>query len=534
MDMMRRTALSTAIAVMLIGVTGAGNAAVLSDSEDLTVRLDTNLAYTLGARTSHPAEENSNVLAYPGAAFVNDGDAAFKRYGLINNRVDLSLQFDARMKDKYRTGLRVSTLAWYDQVYHRAHEPIPAGTYNATSVSNTEFTPTAKRMAGGDLELYDAFVQSGIDLGDHGLSFRLGRHTLIWGESLFLGSNGIASGMAPVNAIKALSVPIAEAKEIFMPVNQLSATFGITPNISLQGFYQLEYREVDVSPPGTYWSTADFVFQGAETFVPGVIARGNDIRPKRARGNWGLAMKFSLPEIGWDTGVYYVRYSDRTPQIYLSNGGATFQFVYPRNVEVFGASASTSLGDANVAGEISYRRNQSLFANGGALFSPGPLTDAMADEGALQPKAETFHYQASTIWVLPRLPLWDSSSLAAEIGGNHVVKVTDNAALIDPTRSKNMAGAALIYTPTFYQLVGSADVDFPISLGYNFTKKKSLIDGSFNGGVGGRSGKLGLGMKFKYGDAWRAALTWTKFLGGDNQNQYGDRDFLAFNVNYSF
>jgi hypothetical protein len=505
----------------------------LANTDEYQIRLDTNLAYTLGARTSKPAEENVNPAASPGAPFVNDGDAAFKRYGLVFNRADISVEFDAAFKDKYRTGFRFSALGWYDQVYHRPHQPVDASTYNATSVSNTEFTRTARRMAGEDIDVYDFFVHGGFDLGSHPLSFRLGRHTLLWGESLFMSTNGIAAGQAPINATKALSVPIIAAKEVFMPVNQLSAALGLTDNLSLQGYYQLEYRETDVPPPGTYFSTADFVFQGAETFAG--MPRGDDVRPKKAQGNWGLAMKFSSPDTGWDGGVYYTRYSEKTPEMYLDFSGVpSFRFVYPRNIESFGASASTTVGDANVAFEASYRRNMALFPAQGATASFTPITDDTADAGAQHPVGETFHLQASTIWVLPRVSLWDSSAFVAEIGGHHLVKATKNAAALDPTRSKNMAGVAMQFTPTYYHLVGDMDVDFPVSLAYNFTEKRSLIDPSFNGGTGGRSGKLGLGMKVKYSDHWRAGVNWTKYLGGDNQNQYGDRDFIALNVNYSF
>lgn len=531
METLNRKKLLALAAAAALAPHASLHALELANTDDYQIRLDTNLAYTLGARTAKPAEENVNPAASPGAPFVNDGDAAFKRYGLVFNRADISVEFDAALKDKYRTGFRLSALGWYDQVYHRPHQPVDPATYNATSVSNTQFTRTARRMAGEDIDVYDFFVHGGVDLGSHPLSFRLGRHTLLWGESMFMSTNGIAAGQAPINATKALSVPIIPAKEVFMPVNQLSAALGITDDVSVQGYYQLEHRETDVPPPGTYFSTADFVFQGAETFAG--LPRGNDVRPKKAQGQWGLAMKVSKPDIGWDGGLYYTRYAEKTPQIYVDlAAGPAFRFVYPRNIESFGASASTTVGTANVAFETSYRRNMPLMAAGNTAFTG--VTVDMADDGALHPVGETFHLQASTIWVLPRLSLWDSSALVAEVGGHHLVKVTKNAANLDPTRSKNMAGFAVSFTPTYYQLIGGSDVDFPVSLAYNLTEKKSLVDPSFNGGVGGRSGKLGLGVKVKYSDNWRAGVNWTKYLGGDNQNQYGDRDFIAFNVNYSF
>lgn len=61
---------------------------------------------------------------------------------------------------------------------------------------------------------------------------------MIWGESLFFGANGIAGGMAPVDVVKAQSVPNTQFKEITRPVNQLSGTFQLTDDVSLGAFYQ--------------------------------------------------------------------------------------------------------------------------------------------------------------------------------------------------------------------------------------------------------------------------------------------------------
>ena len=72
-------------------------------------------------------------------------------------------------------------------------------------------------------EFLDAFVFAKGDLGEGRLaSIRAGKHTVLYGESLFFGSNGIAGGQAPVDVIKLLSVPGTQFKEIIMPVGQLS------------------------------------------------------------------------------------------------------------------------------------------------------------------------------------------------------------------------------------------------------------------------------------------------------------------------
>ena len=64
----------------------------------------------------------------------------------------------------------------------------------------------------------------GFDLGNVPVSLKAGRHTLYWGESLFLGGNlhGIAYAQNPLDLQKGFATPGVEAKELFRPLNQLS------------------------------------------------------------------------------------------------------------------------------------------------------------------------------------------------------------------------------------------------------------------------------------------------------------------------
>jgi len=61
-------------------------------------------------------------------------------------------------------------------------------------------------------------------IGENRLAFRAGQYALQWGETLFFGANGIAGGQAPVDVIKALSVPGTQFKELIRPTEQLSAS----------------------------------------------------------------------------------------------------------------------------------------------------------------------------------------------------------------------------------------------------------------------------------------------------------------------
>jgi hypothetical protein len=43
-----------------------------------------------------------------------------------------------------------------------------------------------------------------------------------------------------------------------------------------------------------------------------------------------------------------------------ANNVGSYWLVYPRDIQIYGASISTDIGPANVAGEISGRRNMNL------------------------------------------------------------------------------------------------------------------------------------------------------------------------------
>ena len=523
-------AAAVALAALLCNGLQPAHAAELSNTDAYQVRWDNTVKYSLGVRTGTPSDY---YLSNPN---LNDGDGAFGRGDVISNRLDLLSELDFTLKDRARSGLHVSAAAWYDTVYNRGHDPITAN-YNALSVPNDQFTKEARRWAGRNAELLDGFVHTSFDLAGHDLSVRLGRHALIWGESLFMAGNGIAAGMAPIDANKALAVPGTLAKEVFMPVNQLSASLRLDQKWSLQGYYQLEFRETRYPPVGTFWSPADLVGPGAETLQLGggaYFAFDGHRRPDNAKGNYGAAAKFSDLASDIDVGLYYLRYTEHTPQVYTQFTGpsatgqfGTYFFVYPEKIDILGTSLSTKIGDANVAGEISIRRNMPLVSNA-QLMDLGLNPSADANRNPLYATGDLVHYQVSTIWVLPRTAAWDGAGITAEIGGHHLYKTTRNEASRDTTKAKTFTGMSLVFDPTWYQVVSDLDLTVPLSVAYNFST--SPIDPTVAPGVG----NVGIGVKFTYLRAWRGSLIYTKQLGKDERNGFGDRDNVAFSLAYSF
>ena len=181
-----------------------------SGDPDLRLRWDNTLKYSAASRLKGASDQ---LTAQPNH---DDGDRNFSR-GLISNRFDLLSEFDATYKN---IGARVSGAAWFDSVYSEGNDNNSPATANALSVDHDEFTRATEKLHGRKGELLDAFVFARFNLGDAKATVRAGRHALVWGESLFFGANGIAGGMAPIDAVKAASVPNTQFKELIRPTEQ--------------------------------------------------------------------------------------------------------------------------------------------------------------------------------------------------------------------------------------------------------------------------------------------------------------------------
>jgi Protein of unknown function (DUF1302) len=191
-----------------------------------------HLAVHRAAPTTPP---QSRLLA---DANADDGDRAFAS-GAASNRTDVFSELDA---DYGSLGVRFSGAFWYDPVYFNRTANNSPATFNPFTVPNDKFTGPVRTLEGLNAELLDGFVHDTFDIGGTQVGVRVGRYTLIWGESLFFGQNGIAAGQAPIDFIKADTVPETPARELFLPVNQISGSIQIRPGLSIELYDQLEWR----------------------------------------------------------------------------------------------------------------------------------------------------------------------------------------------------------------------------------------------------------------------------------------------------
>lgn len=263
--------------------------------------------------------------------------------------------------------------------------------------------------------ILDAFIYGGFTVLDMPLDVRLGKQVVSWGESTFI--------MGGVNAINPVDIngftrPGAEIKEVLLPVNMAYTNLGLTENISLEAFYQLEYQESVLPGCGTYFSPVDYISEGCNvidlTAQNASLQRSDDVKPN-SDGQFGVAFRY-ISEALADTefGLYFMNIHSRTPTgngtkttkstadqlsdvqtgiagYYImnqidpqtatqeqqaaaaatGNGYALAQVVntssyfvaYPEDIQIAGLSFSTNLGSIALSGEVSYQQDFPIQVN---------------------------------------------------------------------------------------------------------------------------------------------------------------------------
>lgn len=508
---------------------------------DFTARWDNTFKYTAAFRVKNRSTKLTSSLNQ------DDGDRSFDR-GLVSSRIDLLSELDLAYK---AIGMRVSGAAWYDDIYNRSNDNNSASTFNAISVPYNEFTGATRKLHGRKAEILDAFVYAKGSLGEDGQGFiiRAGKHSVLYGESLFFGNNGIAGGQSPVDVVKLQSVPNTPFKEIIRPVGQVSAQLQLQSNLSVGAYYQYEWEKTRIPGVGSYFSGSDVLDVGGERLRAGpatAFFRGSDILAKDSV-QFGFQVKYTAEQLQTDFGLYAIRFHDKTAKIYILPGrgvnpgiGKIGEYVlaYAEDIKAYGASFSTNVGTANVAGEMSIRRNTPLVTPGQAV-APGVVADN--NDNPTYAVGNSVHAQVSAIYPLPRTSFWQGGTLIGEIAWNRRTSITKNARALDPLATRDAAALRVVFTPTYLQVLPGLDISVPIGLGYGLYGRSSVV-GNFAAHHGG---DFNIGVQGVYQQAWRFSVNYTHFFGSENtvlnaantftfEQSLKDRNFVSLSIQRTF
>ena len=527
---------------------------------DISVRWDNTFRGNLATRVESRDSKIGN------SAISDEGTYSFDKNDLTAARLDILSELDVVWRKRF--GARLSVAGWYDAAYDgdSKSNPNPPLT-NIPSYINKKYSDYTSRLYEGPSgEILDAFVFGGFDVGAAPTNFKLGRHSLYWGESLFLGGNlhGIAYAQNPLDLQKGFATPGVEAKELFRPLNQLSLSSQITDTVSVAGQYLFEWESFRYPEGGTYLGPVDFAFNGPHRqFIAapplGFVMRGDPSEPKQS-GEFGLAARWSPAWLDGTLGAYYRNFADKLPQTFITQAipnNSRYNLIYADDIDLYGLSFAKSIGGVSVGAELSYRRNTPL--NSQVL---GAAVGLPAEGETKGPRGDTYHALINGIGVIAKTPLFDAATWAAELTWSRWDKVRSGANLFnaegfapcnanatrprpldkgDGCTTKSFVGFATAFTPTWYQVFPGVDLQAPVTYAIGLSGNAATIFGG-NEDNGNYSIGLGADVFQKY----RFDLKYIDFVGKYRDNgtavtsQNGfttllkDRGFISLTAKVTF
>ena len=505
---LRPTALAAAVAVLALASGTAGAIEFDTGNPDLSVRWDNTVRYNYAQRVEARDSKIGN------SALSDEGDYSFDKGDSVARRLDLLSEFDFVYKKRY--GFRLSGAAWNDGAYgdHSRSNPNPPLS-GIPSYINKEYSPLVKRLYGQGGELLDAFVFGGADIGDVPVQAKAGRHTLYWGESLFLGGHmhSIAYAQNPLDLQKGFATPGVEAKELFRPLNQLSAQAQVTDTLSVAGQYLLEWEPARYPEGGTYLGPVDFVFNGPDRqFLSaplGFASRSPAAEPKN-NGELGLSARWSPKELDGTVGFYYRRFADKLPQTLLTKVGpasaSQYTMVYADKIDLFGISLAKNIAGVSTGAELSYRKNTPLNSQ---VLGVAPGLPAQGETTGA--RGDTLHALINGAGAIPRTAIFDQATWATELAWSHYTTVRSGANLFnavgyapcvgkdkwDGCATKNYVGASFAFTPTWFQVFPGVDLSAPMSYAVGLSGNAATVFGG-NQGLGNYSVGVSADVHQKY------------------------------------
>ncbi|MBK5354677.1 DUF1302 domain-containing protein [Pseudomonas sp. TH41] len=530
---LRRGLLASAILAGL-GISPAQAFEFDTGNEDVSVRFDNTLKFNYAQRVEAPNSKLANAWNN------NDGDRNFSSGSPVAQRLDVLSELDVVYKKQM--GFRVSANSWYDHAYD------DIGSYNPSTNQLNNGKPDSQHQSGyadryyngPSSEILDAFVFGSTEIGDESLlSGKAGKHTLYWGESVLAFAHGNSYGQSGLDLSKALAVPGTEAKELFIPRNQLSTSFTVNQELTLAAQYFLDWDAARLPESGTYLGFNDGIQSGGHNLsliaaqnprfgTPGPLGANEFLRLTNGHtytpdnhGDFGLMAKWSPAWLDGTLGLYYRKTSDILPNLVLqptavgpaqliSGTAGSYNQFYVDDIDVYGFSLAKSIAGVSVGFDLNYRHNMPLSSvpatvnpTLGAANAPGFIASFDGQNGVA--RGNTVHAVLNGLTTFGETPLWDTSSLLVELGYSRWLDVTDNKQLfkgedwyhgVDKVSKDNYI-LGMNFNPTWYQVFPGIDMSLPVTYNVGLAGQSSVQLGG-NKGTGSYSVGVGMDVRSQY------------------------------------
>lgn len=521
----------------VIGAALAADAALVQalsfdfgEDDTWTLDWDTNVAYTAQVRVAKPDSDQfryrdtgnleADSRAYAVLINANDGDNNFKRGSATQNKVSFVTELDLSHGN---FGLFARARGYYDDVYDQNTQQSKEDylTYNNSKVFPNgdadfrEFPPGTVKEHRDRLEMLDYFLYGSSSLpGGRLLNVRLGSQVINWGEATFTaGINGLQNRADLI----ARNTPGVEVKEILLPTGALYGQVDIVEDLTLEAYYQYEWKKTELNGVGSYFSDRDFLGPGAVNFLIPVGPNNITAIPRTAdeaasdSGQWGAALHWIV--LGdTDIGLYYIKAHSKAPayQVNFPTGGGlpeSYTIRYFEDIQGYAASFTTVLGDTNIQGEVSYKTDVPV-----VLASGDPVEGNLAS------------YQLGGSYVFEPTGFWDDASLVFELSGAYVTS-QDSAELLYDDHGTVIN---LRFEPAYLNLMQGLDLKVPIfirrGLDGNILESEMVEDSS----------AINITFQFIYLNNFITSFGYTNFFDGGENTYINDRDNISLSMSYSF
>jgi hypothetical protein len=521
---------------MVLVASHAQAVAINTGNSNLDVRFDNSVTYSAIFRV---ADQNETYMA---SDDLNDSEGNFDK-GLVMNRFDLTSELDVAYND---FGVRASGTGWYDFVYNEKNDNDTTGMINHTSVASDEFTDDVETWHGRNAELLDAFTWGAFDMGSSTLRYRVGQFAQQWGTAFFppFGANSISGALQPLNIMKVTTIPNIVLKEVLMPVPQATVGFQVTDELEIGAIYQFKWEETRLFGSGSYFSPVDFVGPIGSELGPAGSTRLSDVEASDD-GQYGIQAKYMSP---WnmDFGFYFLNVHSREAYaVMVIDGDAAdpstyhpvnYYFLYPEDIEYYGASVDTNVGNYPLSLEVTYRRNAPLAA-APAVMQVFGQSKVDNDDDPIWPVGQTLHFDISSFsGSNPGRLFCDSYDVILEVGIDHLLTVDKNEDLLDEETKDTAVMAQVHYEPKWYQVFPGWDFYVPIEVCYSPEGRASGMQGKAYGQHHG--GYASIGVTGWYNAVWQTGLNYKNFFGTTGFDAWDapwvDRDIVSFYVTRSF
>jgi len=557
-------------------------------SGDWALSLDTTLSYGVNYRMESQdrrliAQANGGRGDNSGLINSDDGNLNFKKGELFSEVAKVVTEMDLNFRNDYGVFLRAR--GFYDfelKDDDRRHR---------------EISDKGLDDAGASVDLLDAFVYGSWTVADRALNVRMGRQVINWGEGLFY-QNGIgATNPVDLNALRAPGSELKEAyMPTLMGYASFELAEGLSIEGYWQPGSAWEKTKID--PCGSYFSTLDVLGGGcnylmlpplqesltgglafdspeqAQAFadaLPGIpmlddlraylptthMPRGKDIKADGAP-QYGVAMRWLVPELNdSELGFYYLRYNMNLPMIGLTVSqlgvfdlpvvGPTvlpvantsrYYAEYLEKRHLYGLSFNTTVGGdsflngLSLGGELSYRPNAPIALGLGEYLPTalGGMALGLAPGTRLDGYAEKAMWQASLVGIYSFNNLLgaNAATLMTEVVGSRVQGLESDIDYYGATSSAwgAQAGLSLTYSNVFnlVNLVPSVNYQYGIN---------GVAPQLTNGLLEKRKG-YAVGLDAIYQESLTFGVKYVGYSGGGLANKLSDRDYLSFNIKYSF